>query len=277
MILVTGGTGRVGRQVVAQLRRRGTAFRVLSRDPARAREVLGDVDVVAGDLDQPDSLDPALAGVERVFLLSPGAPNQVEQEGNVLAASLWTGVRHIVKQSVMGASLQSPSALVRWHAEAEQLIVSSGIPFTFLRPAMLMQLAAELVGPDGAIYSSVGDARVAFVDARDVAAVAVAALTTDAHEWKTYGLTGPERLTWSEVAERLSRAGSPVRYVPVPEEAARQSMAQRLPAWRVEPTLEFNREVAGGLYDVVTGDVESVTGRPPRSFDDFVVDLAAAA
>ena len=277
MILVTGGTGRVGRQVVAELRRRGAAFRVLSRDPARAREVLGDVDVVEGDLDQPDSLDRATAGVERVFLLSPGAPNQVEQEGNVLAASLWTGVRHIVKQSVIGASLQSPSALVRWHAEAEQLIVSSGIPFTFLRPTMLMQLAAELVGPDGAIYSSVGDARVAFIDTRDVAAVAVAALTTDAHEWKTYELTGPERLTWFEVAERLSRAGPPVRYVPVPEEAARQSLAQRLPAWRVEPTLEFNREVAGGLYDVVTGDVESVTGRPPRSFDDFVVDLAAAA
>jgi ribosome-binding ATPase YchF (GTP1/OBG family) len=79
------------------------------------------------------------------------------------------------------------------------------------------------------------------------------------------------------LSERLSRAGSPVRYVPVAEEAARQSLAQRMPAWRVEPTLEFNREVSGGLYDVVTGDVELVTGRPPRSFDDFVVDLAAAA
>ena len=160
---------------------------MLSRDARRAREVLGDVDLVEGDLDRPDSLDRPLAGVERVFLLSPGAPNQVEQEGNLLAAALWSGARHVVKQSVMGASLQSPAVLARWHAEAEQLIVSSGLPFTFLRPTMFMQLTAELVGPDGAIYSTVGDARVAFVDTRDVAEVAVAALTTDGHEWKTYG------------------------------------------------------------------------------------------
>ena len=117
----------------------------------------------------------------------------------------------------------------------------------------------------------------AFVDTHDVAAVAIAALTSRWHEGRTYTVTGPEVLTWHAVAARLSNPGRPVRYVPVPEEAARESLAQFMPAWRVEPTLEFNRDIAGGLMDVVSGTVEAVTGRRPRSFADFVRDLAAAA
>jgi uncharacterized protein YbjT (DUF2867 family) len=140
-----------------------------------------------------------------------------------------------------------------------------------------MQLAAELVGTDGAIYSSVGEARMAFVDTRDVAAVAVAALTSRWHEGKTYTVTGPDSLTWHEAAERLSSASRPVRYVPVPEETARESLVSFMPEWRVEPTIEFNRAIASGLMDAVTGAVEAVTGKRPRSFADFVRDQNTSA
>ena len=86
-------------------------------------------------------------------------------------------MRHIVKQSVCGAALDSPSVLVRWHAEAERLVEASGLGWTFLRPTLFMQMAPQLRSPDGNIYSIVGDARLAFVDTRDIAAVAVEALT----------------------------------------------------------------------------------------------------
>ncbi len=277
MILVTGATGRIGTHVVSELRERGAPFRVLSRDAARARQILGDVEVAEGDFDHPETLEPAMTGVDHVFLLTPGAPNQVAQEDAVVQAAKRAGGRHIVKQSVFGAALQSPSALVRWHAESERLIESSGLGWTFVRPTLFMQMATAFLAPDGAIYSSVGDARLALVDARDVAAVAVAALTQPGHVGHHYHLTGPESLTWYEVAERLSRIGRPVRYVPVSEDVARQNLTGVLPPWRVEPTLEFNREMANGLYDAVTHDVQDVTGRPPRRFDDFVGELRAAA
>jgi uncharacterized protein YbjT (DUF2867 family) len=136
--------------------------------------------------------------------------------------------------------------------------------------------AAELVGADGAIYSSVGETRLAFVDTRDVAAVAIAALTSRWHEGKTYTVTGPESLTWHEAAAYLSSTGRPVRYVPVTEEAARESLASFMPEWRVEPTLEFNRQIIGGLMDAVTGAVEAVTGKRPRSFAEFAREQLAA-
>jgi uncharacterized protein YbjT (DUF2867 family) len=277
MILVTGGTGRVGRHVVAGLLERGMAVRVLTRDPERARDLLGDgAELVKGDFTKPATLAQAVAGVERVYLVTPGAPDQVEQERNVVEAARRGGVSHIVKQSVIGASVESPSALVRWHAEAERVVEASRLSYTFVRPTLFMQLAAELVGADGAIYSSVGEARLSFVDTRDVAAVAIAGLTSRWHEGKTYTVTGPEALTWREAAARLSSTDRPVRYVPVPEEAARQSLASFMPEWRVEPTLEFNREIAGGLMDAITGAVEAVTGTRPRSFADYVRDMAAA-
>jgi uncharacterized protein YbjT (DUF2867 family) len=167
--------------------------------------------------------------------------------------------------------------LVRWHAEAERLVESSGLGWTFLRPAMFMQLAPFLRSPDGAIYSTIGDARIAFVDTRDIAAVVVAALTERGHEKRIYEPTGPEALTWTQVAASLTGAGVSSRYVPVSEEVSRRNLSRFMPEWRVEPTLELNREIARGLFERVSDDVERVTGRPPRGFGDFVAELRAAA
>jgi uncharacterized protein YbjT (DUF2867 family) len=277
MILVIGGTGHVGSEVVAALRTRGEPFKVMSRDRRRAHERLGDVEVVEGDFDRPETLDAPMRGVDRVFLLTPGAPEQVAQEGAVVDAAIRAGVSHIVKQSVCGASLDSTSILVRWHGQSERLIEASGIAWTFLRPTLFMQMTTLLRAPDGNVYTVVGDGRIAFVDTRDIAAVAAEALTRPHHEGRVYMPTGPEALTWDEAAERLSRGGLPTRHVRVTEETSRQSMAGRMPEWRVRPTIELNRQIAAGLYEMVTQDVQTVTGRPPRSLDDYVRELAAAA
>lgn len=277
MILVIGGTGHVGTHVVNELRERGADFRLMSRDPDKARELLGDVEAVHGDFTRPETLGPALEGADHVFLLTPGAPDQVQQEGAVVKAAKRAGVQHIVKQSVCGAARDSPSQLVRWHAEAERLIESSGLGWTFLRPTLFLQMSTMLRSPDGTIASIVGDAHMAFVDTRDIAAVAVEALTRRGHESRAYQPTGPEALSWYDVAERLTRSGMPSRYVPVTEEQSRQAMQSFMPAWRIEPTLELNREIRGGLYSAVTNDVERLTGRPPRGLDDYVAELKSAA
>jgi uncharacterized protein YbjT (DUF2867 family) len=277
MILVTGGTGHVGVHVVHDLQARGEAFRVFTRSPARARDLLGDVELAEGDFAVPATFDAALRGADRLFLLTPGAPDQVAVEGALTSAAVRAGVRHVVKQSVLGAALDAPALLVRWHAEAEALIRSSGLAFTFLQPALFMQMATALQAPGGEITSTVGDARLGFVDVRDIAAVAVQALTTPGHAGHSYRLTGPQALSWREAADVLTRSGRPSHYVPVTEAQAREAMGSRLPAWRVEPTLELNRAIRDGLYDLVTGDVERVTGRPPRSFEEFARELRAAA
>src|SRR5579863_3473992 len=203
MILITGGTGTSGSQVVDQLRASGKPFRVLVRNPAKAESLKGPgVEIVAGDLAKPDSLGAALAGVERVFVLSPPAPNQAELEANLVNAAKRAGVKHVVKFSAMTASPNSPSRFPRAHGQVEEHIKQSGLSWTFLRPTFFMQnlLGLAPMVRDGTIYQPAKKSRAAFVDTRDIAAVAVQALIGAGHESKAYDITGPDLVNYDEVA-----------------------------------------------------------------------------
>ncbi|MFQ5600100.1 MAG: NAD(P)H-binding protein, partial [Candidatus Krumholzibacteriia bacterium] len=135
MILVTGATGTTGSEVVRQLAASRVPVRAFVRNPDKAAPLraLG-VEIVVGDLDRPETLGPALEDVERLFLLSPADPSQVEQQGRAVEMAQRAGVQHIVKMSVLGADPDSPIALGRWHAQTEQHIEKSGLHFTHLRP-----------------------------------------------------------------------------------------------------------------------------------------------
>src|SRR5437764_9809232 len=146
-----------------------------------------------GDLDDSDSLLAAMEGVEKVFLLCPVSQKQTELEANVVEAAKKAGVGHLVKFSVLHASPQSASQLLRWHGQTEQHIRASGIPFTFLRPNIFMQeilRQAAAIKSQGAFYQPFGpDVRLSFVDVRDNAAVAAKVLSESGHEGKVYELT----------------------------------------------------------------------------------------
>jgi uncharacterized protein YbjT (DUF2867 family) len=227
MILVTGATGAVGSQVVEQLSSTGAPVRAFVHDdPEKAAKVRETgIEISEGDFGKPDTLEAALEGVDQLFLLMGSAENQVELENDAIEAAGRVGVHHVVKLSIHGAEIGSPVPFRDWHGRIEEKLERSGLSYTHLRPTFFMQNAAYMLAPEGVFYMPAGDGRIGWVDVRDVAAVAVRALTEDGHEGKAYDMTGLEALSFAEAAERISAAtGREIRHVDVPPEAARQGM-----------------------------------------------------
>ncbi len=279
MILVTGATGTVGRHLVLELKTRQVPFRVLTRDARKARARLGPVDAVEADLGRPETLTKALAGVDAAFLLSAVSPEIAANEGSFARAAKKAGVKRLVKLSGLGAAPRSPAALLRWHGEAEEVVLRSGVPSTLLRPAGFYQ---NLLGHAdsirrGTLVAPMGEARVAMIDARDVAAVAAAVLCGPARDGRTLTLTGPAALTYAEIAATLARAlGRPVVYRAAdPDDARRAMAASGVPAWMTDALLGLAERFRAGDADLVTDEVLSATGRPPTAFESFVRDHAA--
>ena len=281
MILITGATGTNGREIVAQLAAKDVRARAMvhKREAIKWPHTLN-VEFVNGDFDDASSLDAALAGVERAFLLSPSSAEQVAREANFIRAAKRAGVRHVVKFSILGAASNSPSRLIRRHGEAEKMLEDSGIAFTMLRPNYFMQNLLwyiDDIKSQGVFYASLPETyRHSHVDARDNAAVAVAALTESGHQSKVYHITGPEALTYSEVAEILSQAiGKKVRY-----DSSRENYAQFLTkvGLDADEVLELDACVANGIGDgsAVTNTIFEITQQQPIRFMQFANDYSQA-
>ncbi len=279
MILVTGATGKVGQEVVRQLAAAGVPARALVHDPAGASHIrIPGIDIVVGDLARPETLAAAFAGVDRVFLLTPAAPDQVELQSNALAASQRVGVRRIVKVSVAGGP-DAGTQIGRWHWATEKQIEASGIEFTFLRPTLYMQQMfsyAPSIAATSSFSAPMGAGEIALVDAEDVAATAVCALTEDGHGDRIYDLTGPEALSYDAVADAISQAiGKKVSYVHVPPEyAKKQMLADGVPRWLAEDMIILFASFREGYGAGVTSTVADVTKKKPHTFRQFARDHA---
>jgi uncharacterized protein YbjT (DUF2867 family) len=282
MILITSAPGNNANAVIRELTKAGVRVRALLRNPNSAGEIKGPlVEVAVGDFLNTASLDAALRGVEKVFLIPPTDPRSVEMQVNFIRAAKRAGTRHVVKLSVNGADVNSPVRVARWHAEGEKELEASGIPFTHLRPNAFMQnllgLAPTIVS-QGEFYQPAADGKVSHIDVRDIAAVAAKALTENGHQGKTYVITGPEALSYDEVASKISKAiGKPVKYVNVtPEDFKKSLLGWGIPEFMADGLNEFFAAIRAGYCAVVTNTVEEVTKRKPISFDDFVRDFAGA-
>lgn len=278
MILVTGATGTVGSEVVRQLVGRGESPRALVRDRQKAGQRLGEqVECVVGDLDRAETLETALTGVDRLFLLTRQSSRQPDQERDIVSAAMRAGVGHVVKLSVFRADETSPLQIARQHRQAELVLTDSGLTYTILRPPFFMQNLLGMVR-DGAIYTATGDGRVAMIDARDIAAVAVAALTSPKHEGEIYTPTGPEAVSFDEAATIVSQQiGEQIRHVRVPPDAVRNALQARgMQAWYAEDMAKLHTMLADGYEDAVTEDVRLMAGQPPRTLAQFARDFAPA-
>ena len=280
MILITSAPGNNANAVIRELTTAGVRVRALLRNPNSAGEIKGPlVEVAVGDFLNPASLDAALQGVEKAFLIPPTDPRSVEMQGNFIRAAKRAGTRHVVKLSVNGADVNSPVRVARWHAEGEKELEASGIPFTHLRPNAFMQnllgLAPTIVS-QGEFYQPAADGKVSHIDVRDIAAVAAKALTENGHQGKTYVITGPEALSYDEAAGKLSKAiGRPVKYVNItPEDFKKSLLGWGIPEYMADGLNEFFAAIRAGYCAVVTNTVEEVAKRKPISFDDFVHDFA---
>jgi len=285
MILIIGATGNTGRETVPRLLERGIAVRALTRDPARAAALPGfaGAEIVAGDPARPETLGPAMQGVSKVFLIPPSGPGSDTSEQNVFEAARAAGVRHIVKLSALCADPNAPSMALSHNFRSEELLKTSGIPYTILRPASFMQNFSLFYSPsirsEGTVYHSLGEARMAVIDVRDIAEVAVKVLTSEGHEGKTYNLTGPEALTYAEAAEKIGTAtGRPVRYIDLPAAAYEQALIGfGIPPFVAAEVLNIygRGPYREGKAASVSSSVADLLGRPARSFSEFARDHAA--
>jgi (4-alkanoyl-5-oxo-2,5-dihydrofuran-3-yl)methyl phosphate reductase len=279
VILVTGATGTVGREVVAQLLEEGPPVRAMTRHPEKSK-FDHRVEVVRGDFADPNTLARAVQGAERVFSLTLG-PQTGTHERALAAAAKAAGVRHIVKLGAMGGDGETRNAIRKWHEEGEQAFRESGIPFTVVRPGRFMSNALhwrESIRTQGKVFSNYGDGKLPSVHPRDIAAVAVRALTSDEYLGKILEVTGPEALNMAaEVAILSNTLGKPIEYVSITDEAARKDMERaNLPAYIIEGLLPFAAFVRSGKAARVFPTVAEVTGRPALTFAQWARENAAA-
>jgi len=286
-ILVTGASGNIGSEVVKQLLAVTPAVSIKAAVHSRqnVKNVKdGDrVKVIPIDYNELDTLREALKDVDKLFLLTPDVPNAPDLASNAVSEAKKVGIRHIVKQSVMGADLEADVGTMRLHCQVEKIIEQSGIPFTFLRPNEFMQNFINFYSPsikgNNAFYIPLEDAKVSLVDVRDIAAIAVESLIDeDKHKNKTYLITGPEALSYHQVAEVLSNAtGRKISYVNISEEEAKAAMKEiGMSDWLINTVSELSDYFRKGKASEVSPAVEEVTGRKPISFSQFANDYADA-
>ncbi|NYI07841.1 NmrA family NAD(P)-binding protein [Allostreptomyces psammosilenae] len=265
--LVTGGSGKAGRHVVRELLRAGQRVRVLTRDPARARLPAG-VEAVAGDLTDPSTLGPALAGVVGVHLIvNAGDDYAVLQTGpEIVELAEKAGVRRV---SVLWDGRIGP---------VEKAVEDSALEWTQIHPVDFMGNAltwADDIRSAGVVREPFGDVAVAIVDEADVGAVAATALVEDGHAGRTYLLTGPELLSQRQRLAVIGAAiGRSLRFEELSEEQARarwraagveESMVDLLAEWQGNPPPEAR---------AVSPAVEEITGRPARTFAQWAAEHA---
>jgi uncharacterized protein YbjT (DUF2867 family) len=268
MILVTGATGNVGGELVRALARAGEGVRALIRSDADRPRLPAGVEGVVGDLNRPETLVPALDAVRGVHLLSGYA----DMPG-LLAEIRRAGAERVTLQSssaVPGGDMSN--AVARYHILSEAAVRESGIAWTFLQPNSFMSNALQWVPQLQAgdvVRAPFPGVRVATIDPFDVAAVAMEALTSEVHEDRSYRLSGPESLLPADRVATLGAVlGRELRFQGQSDEEARAEMSAAMPAEYVDAFFSF---FADGTLDEseVLPTVEEVTGRPPRTFEQW--------
>ena len=280
MILVTGATGTVGRELVAELSHRGAKVRAMSRNPGAAAFPAG-VETVTADLGDPGTLGLALAGIERVFMLATG-PSRLEHEISLIAAARRAGAASLVKLSALTVEDDAADDIItQWHRGAEQAVAGSGLAWTILRPGAFMSNTlswAGMIRHQGRVFAPFSGVRTVAIDPADVAACAAAVLLGDSHEGRAYPLTGPEPVSARDQAAVLGEVlGREIGITEIPPEAARQRMIQAgTPAEIADAVLATVGGAGTGPGALVQPGVWQLTGRPPRTFRDWAGEHAAA-
>jgi uncharacterized protein YbjT (DUF2867 family) len=276
-VLVTGATGRVGRAVIAELLRAGLPVRALTRTPATA-ELPAIAEVVAGDLTEPDSLDPALQGVRAVFLVWTAAPDTAQAVIERLASHTRRVVFLSAPHRTPHPFFQQPNPMARFYTEMEDSITASGLEWTFIRPGMFASNAEFWWGPairEGDVVRwPYGAAETAPIDERDVAAVAALALYEDGHIGGDHVLTGAESLSQAEQVSVIGAVlGRQIRFEELSPEAFRRETAGSWPGSAVDMLLAAWGATIGHPA-FVTSTVADILGSPPRTFRQWVSDHA---
>jgi uncharacterized protein YbjT (DUF2867 family) len=280
-IVVTGATGNTGQIVADELKRLKVPFVAMARSEKNRRKLAErGIESVLGDFDDPASLVKALQGAEKAYLVCTPDHHVGPRETAFVRAAEKARVRHVVKCSAYWAGLDAPTGNLRAHGRIERALTDSGMEYTILRPHAFMQtftlMSWDTIQKAGVVSFPGGDGAMPMVDVRDVAKVAVKALTEKGHAGKAYDLTGPEMVNFHQVAEILTRVlGRPIKYIPGNETA----FLGVLMVMGVTPTArEHVFKIARLQRQHNMGKVESTfrdLGITPTTYEQFAGDLVA--
>jgi uncharacterized protein YbjT (DUF2867 family) len=278
MILLTGATGKTGGEVARQLAAAGVPFRALIRNPdkAEALKALG-AELVVGDLADQAFLPRALSGIEKAFLVMPNDEQQLILENQFTDAAAAAGVRHLVYLSSLESVPESKNPITQNHVAAQNHIRESGMTWTIVRPTFFNQnfeTYAPRIREAKQIVMPVGNGTISSTDLRDVGEIIREVLTKPGHENKSYDLTGPELLTFTEIAEKFSKIlGTHVEFIDQPlEEFGELLRTIGLSEWRVDAVCKELEAIGAGVVDHTTDTIEELLGRPPISLEQYITD-----
>jgi uncharacterized protein YbjT (DUF2867 family) len=285
VILVIGGRSKIGAALIAELLGRGQQVRALLRAGESAGRLPAAAEAVTGDLADEGSLVTAMTGVEKVFLLSSPHPDAVRWHRHAIDAARRTQVQLLVRSSILGADRDSPAEFISAHTTCDRYLQGSGLPYVIVRPNLFLQNIPELTIPSvdasGIFHADAGEARISMVDTRDAAAVAAVALTEPGHTGAHYDVTGPEALSYADVAAKLTSAmGRHISYVSASDDAVRQAfLGAGLTAWFANALVglyqDYRRSGTDGYAAQVTGTIQRLTSRPARSLHDLLGEIAS--
>jgi len=280
MILITGASGNAGGAVLREVLNTGGGVRAMVRAKEDSAKVPQGAIAVIADFADKQSLRRGLEGIDTVYLVCSPVRELVELESNMIDASREAGVKHLVLNSALGAG-EFAKSFPSWHRKVEDKLMGSGMAYTILRPNGFMQNLIAYFAPSiraqGAFYQSTGDAKISHIDLRDIAAAAAKILRSTAqHAGKIYELNGPEALSYSEVAEKISGAmGHKVQYVDIPPDAQRKALLDMgMPDFMVAALLELQEYYASGKASRVDDTLEALIHRAPTKMDDFLKEFA---
>jgi uncharacterized protein YbjT (DUF2867 family) len=287
LIVVVGGRSKIGAALIGELLARGQQVRAVVRAGEPAGGLPAAAEIVTGDLADEGSLVTAMNGIEKVFLLSSPHPDAVGWHRNAIDAARRTDVQLLVRSSILGADRDSSAEFISAHTACDRYLEDSGLPHVIVRPNLFLQNIPESAIPSidaaGKFYVDAGEARISMVDTRDVAAVAAVALTEPGHAGARYDVTGPEALSYADVAAKLTKAlGRRITYVDAPDDAVRQALlGAGLTEWFANALVglyqDYRRSGTGGYASEVTDTVTRLTGRAPRTLDELLAEPPAAA
>lgn len=281
MILLTGVTGKTGGATADALLKKGVKFRALVRSVKKAAALKDQgVELVAGDVADHRSLERALEGITKALLVLPNTERQFELETQFTDAAVKAKVKHLVKMSSMEATAGAKTPIPRMHYASEQHIQQSGLDWTLIKPNFFMQNllgSAKTIREQGKILLPMGNGKTGMADIRDIGAVTAEALTGTGHENKRYEITGPELLSFYDVADRFTAVlGRKIEYVPVPLPNFKEGLSRVLTSvWHVNAVAALLGEIAEGGLTGLTDTVQQVLGRPPISLEQFIRDNQA--
>jgi uncharacterized protein YbjT (DUF2867 family) len=281
MILLTGITGTTGKKVVDLMCKQNIPVRALVRDPDKVKDLnMPGLEIVQGDFEDEASIEKALTGVDKAFLLTPNVEEQLEYEMRFIDVAKRLNISHVVKLSASSAEAGSELVMRRYHGDAEEYLAASGLTYTNIRPNYFMQnmmFSTASIIEENKFYLPFAEGTTAIIDVDDVAPFVVETLTGSGHEGKTYVISGPETPSFYEIAEQMSSVlGREITYVDVPLEDFKGELRNWSPSdWYVDALMEQFSIVNRGESAIFTDTFEQVMGRAPRKFTQFVADNAS--